>query len=78
MSTSQQTPNTVQNQIILIHLVMRIELTQAILIPQIVKFSEKFDHPFSHVFKFGNIFPECHGSVDVPVTGRTISSPFTS
>ena len=35
----------------------------------ILKFSEKFDHPFSHVlFKFGNIFPESDGFVAVPVT----------
>ena len=34
----------------------------------ILKFSEKFDHPFSHVFIFRNMFPESHGFVAVPVT----------
>ena len=34
----------------------------------ILKFSEKFDHPFSHVFIFGNMFPENHGFVAMPVT----------
>ena len=33
-----------------------------------LKFSEKFDHPFSHVFIFRNMFPESHGFVAVPVT----------
>ena len=28
-----------------------------------LKFSEKFDHPFSHVFKFFNMFPESCGSL---------------
>ena len=37
----------------------------------ILKFSEKFDHPFFHVFIFGNMFPESHGFVDVPVTRST-------
>ena len=63
VSTSQQTPYTVQNLSKLIDFVIRIELTRAIL-----KLSEKFDHPFSHVFIFGNMFPESHGFVAVPVT----------
>ena len=29
--------------------------------------SEKFNHPFSHVFIFGNMFPESHGFVAMPV-----------
>ena len=33
----------------------------------ILKFSEKCDHPFSHDFIFGNMFPENHGFVPVPV-----------
>ena len=33
----------------------------------ILKFSEKFDNPFSHVFIFGNMFPESHGFDAVPV-----------
>ena len=32
-----------------------------------LKFPEKFDHPFSHVFIFGNMFPECHGFVAMPL-----------
>ena len=36
---------------------MRIELTQAILMPSL-KFCEKFDHSFLHVFIFGKMFPE--------------------
>ena len=32
--------------------------------PTILKFSEKFDHPFSHVFIFGNMIPEIHGFHD--------------
>ena len=36
----------------------------------ILKFSEKFDHPFSHVFIFGNLFPESHGFVAMPVTSH--------
>ena len=41
----------------------------------ILKFSEKFDHSFSHVFKFGNMFRESHSFVAVPVTrsNNTIS-----
>ena len=33
-----------------------------------LKFSEKFDHPFSHVFIFSNMFPVIHGFVAMPVT----------
>ena len=33
----------------------------------ILKFFEKLDHPFSHVFIFGNMFFESHGFVAVPV-----------
>ena len=28
-----------------------------------MNFSDKIDHPFSHVFIFGNMFPESHGFV---------------
>ena len=48
----------------LIDLVIRIEFTSVILMP-LLKFSEKFDPPFSHVFRFGNMFPESHGFVAV-------------
>ena len=32
------------------------------------RFSGKLDHPFSHSFKFGNMFPESYGFVAMPVT----------
>ena len=34
----------------------------------ILKFCKKFDHPFSHVFIYGNMFLENHGFVAMPVT----------
>ena len=34
----------------------------------ILKFSKKFDHPFLHIFIFGNMFPGSHGFVAMPVT----------
>ena len=34
----------------------------------ILKFSEKFEHPFSHVFIFGNKFSGSRGFVAMPVT----------
>ena len=34
----------------------------------VLKFSEEFDHPFSHIFIFGNTFPESHGFVALSVT----------
>ena len=45
---------------------IRIELTSNFT-ATILEFSEKIDHPFSHVFMFGNMFPESHGFVVVPV-----------
>ena len=47
---------------------MRIKLILAILSPRPSDIFEKFDHPFSHVFIFGNVFPESHGFVAMPVT----------
>ena len=49
-------PNTASEESKFIHLVMRIELTRAILSPRLSVFLEKFDHPFSQVFIFGSIF----------------------
>ena len=68
-STSITTdPNTVQNYRKLTDLVIKIELTRAILMSWL-KFSEKFNHQFSHVFFiFGNQFPESLGFVAMPVT----------
>ena len=34
----------------------------------IFKLTEKFDHQFSHVFIFGNMFPESHCFFAIPVT----------
>ena len=34
----------------------------------ILKFFEKFDHPFLHVFIWYTMFPESHGFVAMPVT----------
>ena len=50
----------------LIDFVIRIELTRAILMSRFSNFL--FDHPFSHVFMYGNMFPESHGFVAMPVT----------
>ena len=36
--------------------------------PTILKFSEKLDHQFSRVFRFGNMFTENHGFVAMRVT----------
>ena len=36
----------------------------------IFKYSEKFEHPFSHVFMFGNMFAESRGFVTMLVTSR--------
>ena len=32
-----------------------------------LEFSEIFERPFSHVFLFGNMFPESHSFVAMPV-----------
>ena len=37
-------------------------------ITRTLRFSEKFGHPFSNVYIFGNMFPESHGFVAMPVT----------
>ena len=41
----------------------------------ILKFSEKFDDLFSHVFIFVNMFTESHGFVVMPVTRTQESKP---
>ena len=33
----------------------------------ILKYSEKYQHQFLHVLIFGNMFPESHGFVAVPI-----------
>ena len=58
----------IMNNCMLIDLVIRIELTLAILMLLYPKFFEKFDHPFSHVFIFRNMFPDSYGFVAMPVT----------
>ena len=59
---------TNKNESELIDFVKRIELTSAILSPQTLRFAEKFEHQFLHVFIFGNKFPENYGFVVMPVT----------
>ena len=58
--------NTVQNSSKLIDLVRRNHSSD--FVTTTVRFSEKFDHPFSHVFILGNMLPESHGFVAMPVT----------
>ena len=53
MSTSQQNKNRVNSS--------NFKAT-------FLKFSKKFDHPFSNGFIFVNMFPESHGFVAMPVT----------
>ena len=78
MSTSQlSNPNTILNYSKFIDLVMRIELTRAILLPRL-RFAEKFDHLFSYVFIFGNMFRESRGFVAMPVTSSNNFVPFTN
>ena len=62
-------PNTAQNSSQLIDLVIRIELTRAISMKTILKFSEKLNHPFSYVYIWYHMFPESHEFVAVPVQG---------
>ena len=43
-----------------------------------LRVAEKFDHPFSHVFIFGNMFHESHGFISVPVTRSNNFVSFTN
>ena len=43
--------------------------------PQVLNFSEKLDHLFSHVFKLGNMFPERHGFVAIIIIKTTSTGP---
>ena len=43
-----------------------------------MRYAEKFDHPFSHVFIFSNMFPESHGFVSVPVKSSNNFVSFTN
>ena len=47
---------------------MRIELIRTHCSHCLLRFSEKFDNPFSHVFIFGKMFPESHGCVAMATT----------
>ena len=40
----------------------------------VLKFSVKFDHPFLHVFTFGNMFPKRHSFVAMPITSHIIDT----
>ena len=51
-----------------IDLVIRIELSRNNFNATILKFSEKFNHLFSHVSIFGNMFDENQGFIAMPVT----------
>ena len=77
MSASQRTPNTGQNWSKLIDLVMQLEQLNA----TIFKFSQKFDHSFSHVFIFIYLVT-CFQIVTVSLLcrlqGKAISSPCTN
>ena len=59
--------DTVQNYSKLIDLVMQIELTLSNFNATILKFSEKYQHTFSHVFIFGSMFPDSRGFGAVPI-----------
>ena len=69
-SQRTKTPYEIKvNNCYLINLMIRIKLTSSSnLNDMILKFSYKFDHLFSHVFIFGNMFPESHGFLPMPVT----------
>ena len=56
---------------------MRTELAGAIFNDTTLKFTEQYDHPFSHVFIFGNMFRESHGFISVPVTSSNNYVSFT-
>ena len=77
MPTSQWTPNTVQNESKLIDLVMRIELTQAILMP---RFSNSLINSSLNFLMFLYLVT-CFLKVTVSLVYwsqcRTILSPFT-
>ena len=67
---SQRTPTPYKikvNNCKFIELTMGIELTGNFK-ATILKFFEKFDYAFSHVFIFGNMFLESHCFVAMPVT----------
>ena len=61
-------PNTVQNYSKLIDLVIRIELTRAILMPRSSNFLRNFIIYFRMFLFYGNMFSESHGFVAMPVT----------
>ena len=75
-SQRTKTPYKIEvNNSKLVELVMRIELTLAILMPRFSNFLKKFDHPFPHVFTFGNIFLESDGFVTMPQAVSKIHVP---
>ena len=83
ISISQRTPNAIQNYSKLIDFVIDFDrlidfvnrVNSININATIFKFSEKFEPPLSHVFIFGNMFPDSHDFVTVPVT---MSSLFTN
>ena len=81
MSTSQRTPTQCKmniNDCKLIDFGENNQVNSPNFNCTIHKFSEKFDHPFSHVFIFGNMLPESHGFDVVPVTRSNKFVTFTN
>ena len=77
MSTSQRTPNTIQNWSQLIDLVMRIELTRAILMPRFSNFLRNSTIHFDMCLYLVPYFLRVTVSLLCRSQGRTISSSFT-
>ena len=74
---SQRTPKPYKNKLNnckLIDLVIRIELTRAILVLRFLNFMKNSIVHFRMFFIFGNIFSESHGFVAMPVTSRIIET----
>ena len=60
--------NTIQNENKLIDLVKLIQLTRAILLLRLSDFLKYSTIDFCMFFVYGNMFPESHGFVTLPVT----------
>ena len=63
MPTSQRTPTPYKNESKFDWFGDGNRVNSSNFIATILKFSEIFDHPFSHVFIVGNMFPVSHGPV---------------
>ena len=78
ISTSQRTPNTIQNYSKLIDLVMRIQLTRTILIPRFSNFPRYTNINFRMCLYLVTWFLTVAVTLLCRSKGRTISSPFTN